>query len=35
MTPAKPEKKGLPGFEGAIAIAGLLAITYMIMRRKR
>ena len=35
MTPAKPEKKGLPGFEGAIAIAGLLAIAYMIMRRKR
>ncbi len=35
MTPAKPAKKGLPGFEGVFAIAGLLAIAYMIMWRKR
>jgi PGF-CTERM protein len=28
-------KKGLPGFEGTIAIAGLLAIGYVMMRRKR
>ncbi len=35
-TPAKPEKKGLlPGFEGVFAIAGLLAIGYVMMRRKR
>jgi hypothetical protein len=34
--PAKPEKKGLlPGFEGVFAIAGLLAIGYVMMRRKR
>ncbi|MEA1908206.1 MAG: cohesin domain-containing protein [Euryarchaeota archaeon] len=34
-TPDAPEKKGLPGFEGAIAIAGLLAIGYVMMRWKR
>ena len=34
-TPDAPEKKGLPGFEGAIAIAGLLAISYVMTRRKR
>ncbi|MCK5109108.1 MAG: PGF-CTERM sorting domain-containing protein, partial [Methanosarcinales archaeon] len=34
-TPDAPEKKGLlPGFEGAIAIAGLLSIAYVMMRRK-
>lgn len=33
--PEKPETTGLPGFEGAIAIAGLLAISYMMMRQKR
>ena len=34
-TPDAPEKKGLPGFEGVFAIAGLLAISYVMMRRKR
>ena len=35
-TPSAPEKKGLlPGFEGVFAIAGLLAIGYVMMRRKR
>ena len=34
-TPDAPEKKGLPGFEGAIAITGLLSIAYVMMRRKR
>ena len=34
-TPDKPAKKGLPGFEGVFAIAGLLAITYVMMRQKR
>ena len=33
--PDAPAKTGLPGFEGAIAIAGLFAITYVVMRRKR
>lgn len=33
--PDAPAKNGLPGFEGAIAIAGLFAITYVVMRRKR
>jgi len=30
-----PAKKGLPGFEGVFAIAGLLAIAYVMMRQKR
>ncbi|MEA1908204.1 MAG: PGF-CTERM sorting domain-containing protein, partial [Euryarchaeota archaeon] len=35
-TPDAPEKKGLlPGFEGVFAIAGLLSIAYVVMRRKR
>ena len=34
-TPDALAKKGLPGFEGAIAIAGLLSIAYVMMRRKR
>ena len=34
-TPDAPEKKGLPGFEGAIAITGLLSIAYVMVRRKR
>ena len=35
-TPDAPAKKGLlPGFEGVFAIAGLLAIGYVMMRRKR
>jgi PGF-CTERM protein len=34
-TAATPAKKGLPGFEGVFAIAGLLAIAYVMMRRKR
>jgi len=33
-TPDAPATKGLPGFEGAIAIAGLLAIACVMMRRK-
>jgi len=33
--PDAPSQNGLPGFEGAIAIAGLLAITYVMMRQKR
>jgi cell division septation protein DedD len=33
--PDAPAKKGLPGFEGAIAIAGLLTIAYMLMPRKQ
>lgn len=28
------EEKGIPGFEAAIAIAGLLAVTYLVRRRK-
>jgi len=28
----KPEAKGLPGFEAMFAIAGLLAVTYMLIR---
>jgi len=36
MTPAKPKKKGLlPGFEGVFAIAGLLAIAYLMLRKRR
>jgi PGF-CTERM protein len=31
--PDAPANNGLPGFEGAIAIAGLLAIGYVMMRR--
>ena len=31
--PDAPANNGLPGFEGAIAIAGLLVIGYMMMRR--
>jgi len=34
-TPDAPAKNGLPGFEGATTIAGLLAIGYVMMRRKR
>ncbi len=34
-TPDAPAKKGLPGFEGVFAIAGLLAIAYVLMRQKR
>jgi PGF-CTERM protein len=33
--PDAPEQNGLPGFEGAIAIAGLLAIGYVMVRRER
>ena len=33
--PDAPAKKGLPGFEGTIAIAGLLAIGYVMTRWKR
>ena len=33
-TPDAPAKKGLPGFEGAVAIAGLLAIACVMLRRK-
>jgi len=29
--PDAPAKNGLPDFEGAIAIAGLLAISYVMM----
>ena len=35
-TPDKPAKKGLlPGFEGVFAIAGLLAIAYLVLRKQR
>ena len=35
-TPSPTKKKGLlPGFEGVFAIAGLLAIAYVMMRQKR
>jgi len=34
-TPDAPATKGLPGFEGISAIAGLLAIGYVMMRQKR
>jgi PGF-CTERM protein len=35
-TPAKPAKNGLmPGFEGVFAIAGLLAIAYLVLRKQR
>ena len=34
-TTAEKPKKGLPGFTAVFAIAGLLAITYVMMRRKR
>jgi len=30
-----PTKKGIPGFTAVFAIAGLLAIAYMVMRRRR
>ena len=33
--PGAPAKKGLPGFEGVFAVAGLLAIAYVVMWRKR
>ena len=33
--PDAPAKKGLPGFEGTVAVTGLLAITYVMMQRKR
>ena len=33
--PDAPAKKGLPGFEGVFAVAGLFAITYVVLRRKR
>jgi len=33
--PEKPETTGLPGFEGTIAIVGLLAIGYVMMWQKR
>jgi len=33
--PEKPETTELSGFEGAIAIAGLLTIGYVVMRQKR
>jgi len=33
--PDAPAKKGLPGFEGVFAIAGLLAIAYVLVRQKR
>lgn len=31
----KPTKKGIPGFTAVFAIAGMLAIAYMVMRRRR
>ncbi|MCD6207866.1 MAG: PGF-CTERM sorting domain-containing protein, partial [Methanosarcinales archaeon] len=34
--PKAPENKGLlPGFEGVFAIAGLLAVAYLAMRKRR
>jgi len=33
--PDAPAKKELPGFEGIFAVAGLLTIAYVMMRRKR
>ncbi|MCD6207424.1 MAG: Ig-like domain-containing protein, partial [Methanosarcinales archaeon] len=34
--PKVPKKKGLlPGFEGVFAIAGLLAVAYLVMRKRR
>jgi PGF-CTERM protein len=33
--PEKPEKPGVPGFEAVFAIAGLLAVAYLVQRRKK
>ncbi|MCK4476201.1 MAG: hypothetical protein KAU16_05690 [Methanophagales archaeon] len=36
MAPSEEEKgKGIPGFEAAYAMTGLLAMSYLILRRKR
>ena len=34
-TATPPEKKGIPCFEGVFAIAGLLAVAYLAMRKRR
>ena len=33
--PDAPAKNGLPGFEGAVAVAGLFAVAYVVVRWKR
>jgi len=33
--PEKPEKPPVPGFEAVFAIAGLLAVAYLVQRRKK
>jgi len=33
--PEEPEKKPVPGFEAGFAIAGLLAVAYLVLRRKK
>ncbi len=33
--PEEPEKKSVPGFEAGFAIAGLLAVAYLVRRRKK
>ena len=33
--PEEPEKKSVPGFEAEFAIAGLLAVAYLVLRRKK
>jgi hypothetical protein len=32
--PAEAAKKGMPGFEGIFAIAGLMAVAYLVLGRK-
>lgn len=32
--PAEEEKKGIPGFEAVFAITGLLAVSYLVLRRR-
>jgi len=34
-TPTPTPEKGIPGFEAVFAVAGLLAIAYLVLRRKR
>jgi len=35
VTPSPARKWGIPGFEGIFAVAGLLAVAYLVMRRRR
>ena len=34
-TPTPTPKPGIPGFEAGFAIASLLAVAYLVLRRKR